>query len=285
MNGADMTKGVIYKASGSKYIREVLRSAKSLKYYNPDLPVTLFTDGDIKDHHYIDEVIEMDDPIRTMGDSLLNISDVMYERTLFLDSDTYVCDNIDDIFYLLDRSDIAVAFSPKRKTNEDISKCTAIPDVFPQYNSGVIALKRNPSIENFLKRWRDLYEEFDLKYNQPAMRRALFESDLEVSILPPEYNFRVRRLGVAHGKVKILHGRPGKDFDQIDRFEEKINSQTSLRVITWGAWPCKVHINSNKNILYVSIDNMHEFNAKRKEYGTLEMLSRAVDFLIKGLRQ
>jgi len=113
-----MDKGVIYKASGDQYINEVIKSVKSLKKHNPDIPVTLLTYGQIGTTEYFDRVIQLDKPIESMGDSILQPSDIVYEKTLFLDSDTYICSDIKDISYLLERSDVAITFSSIRETKK-----------------------------------------------------------------------------------------------------------------------------------------------------------------------
>ena len=44
--------------------------------------------------------------------------------------------------------------------------------------------------------------------DQPALRRALWEGDARLAVLPEEYNFRVVFPRVASGPVKVIHGRP-----------------------------------------------------------------------------
>lgn len=140
MSNQTMERGVIYKVSGGRYVKEVLKSAKSLKRFHPDLPITVLTDHQI-DSQFVDTVLELSNPMKSMGDSILKPEDIVYDYTLYLDSDTYICDDIIDVFYLLERSDVAMAFEPHRQTETDIPDYASIPSICPNFNAGVIALR------------------------------------------------------------------------------------------------------------------------------------------------
>lgn len=289
-----MNKGVVYKVSGDPYVQEAKKSASSIRSHNEDIKITLISDKDIQ-HHAIDNVVPLSHDVDGMGDSLLRPSDIQYERTLFLDSDTYICGDITGIFELLDRSDVVLAFSPNRTsdlsreqydsmTTDEVLQYTEIPDVFPNYNSGVIALHDSEPVHEMLNRWDELYQQWNIKYNQPSLRRALYESDLDISVLPPEYNFRVPYIGVAHGPVKIVHGRPSKSFEYVEKFRDEVNSSEYLRVTTFGKWPIRISTNMDSSLRFTLADKYHEAKYKRRRFGNKELSIRTVRFFGRQLR-
>jgi len=68
----------------------------------------------------------------------------------------------------------------------------------------------NERVSKFFVNWRELfYKHFDKwPYEQPTFRTALWQSDVSVYILPPEYNIRSR---VNREKQRKLHHEFGED--------------------------------------------------------------------------
>lgn len=83
-----MSKGVIYIATGEKYIQEALKSAASLKDKIPSLPITLFS-SEYVSSKVLNEVILIENPQYGWIDKITYISQTPYEETLFIDTDTY----------------------------------------------------------------------------------------------------------------------------------------------------------------------------------------------------
>ena len=163
------------------------------------------------------------DLLRQVIDAL----DVLPKRLLYLDSDTYLIEEIPDLFGMLDRFDFAAAHAPGRSTAHSVC---AIPDTFPEVNIGVIAMRNNEPVRRL---WQDtsrrLSECFATYGNndQAPLREALWNnSEVRLAILPPEYNCRFRFGTFVRGRVKILHGR-----GQYRKVAASINSRTGMR--TW----------------------------------------------------
>ena len=102
------------------------------RHHMPDLPITLYTERSVACPH-------LDEVVRFEADGYLaripRLASSPYERTLFLDSDTYVCGGpLTGAFDLLDEFDIALAHAPLRA----IPEVAGVPDAFPEYNAGVI---------------------------------------------------------------------------------------------------------------------------------------------------
>lgn len=246
-----MDNGVIYNVSGEGYRKLAIQSAQSLKRHNENLHVTLFTD-EFVDADVFDNQLLVESPIRSMGDSILSEAHFEYNRTLYLDADTYVSGNLDDIFELLDQFDIAIAQNRSRSrwTKPIYSKNPLnIPESFPEYNSGVIAYKNNPDVGTLFENWNQFYHDMELDFpsNQPALRYALYSTNIDIGTLPPEYNFMFHKLGYACGKVKIFHQGPSELDPQI--FAKDFNQCYDSRVLTWERYPYKIVYN-DKNLSY-----------------------------------
>lgn len=213
-----MQQGVIYIATGERHVAEALVSARSLKTHMPHLAVTLYTDQAAV-------ASEVDAVVAFAAHGYLSRIPALeaspYERTLFLDSDTYVCGDLAGLFALLDEFDIALAQSPTRA----IYEVEGVPDSFPEFNAGVMLYRRSPAVQAALRDWAERFARFQeqrdrgevrwlrpegkriLSHDQGALREALYWSRLRIATLPPEYNCRFTQPGFVDGPVKILHGR------------------------------------------------------------------------------
>ena len=141
--------GVLYVATGLKYIKAAIRSAKSVRVFSPDLPIHIFANWQDYEFKFDPSTIKLltvgkiDQPHRRSKIDYL--TQTPFERTLYLDTDTALNVEITPIFAVLDRFDVALCHAHRR--NEPIRNKTwriKIPDVFPQYNSGVFVYKKNP---------------------------------------------------------------------------------------------------------------------------------------------
>lgn len=217
-----VTKGVIYVATGERHVAEALVSARSLKTYMPDLPVTLFC-NQIMTNELLEHVFPVERHCWDPSVRIDHIGSSPYEHTLFLDTDTYVAGDLAELFSILERFEVALAHSPTRGAYRP----DGVPDSFPEFNGGVILFRRSSRVRDLFSRWaayyaRDLerlrrgeinwrareraFYHGDLP-DQPTLREALYDSDLRIATLPPEYNCRFSLPGFVDGHVKILHGK------------------------------------------------------------------------------
>jgi hypothetical protein len=201
------TRGVIYVATGQKHFAEALRSAKSVQRMMPGFPMAIFTDQAPPDGLF-ERVIKVEGGGLGRPAKIRAMANSPYEETLFLDSDTYMCQPCEDVFWPLARYDLAVVHEVYRNEYafEDF------PESFPALNTGVLAFRRNELTQAFFKDWEQSYTEvYSQKRpaDQPAFRHTLFESRLLHYILPHEYNFRTNYPVVLGGfaKAKIIHDR------------------------------------------------------------------------------
>jgi len=230
-----MTKGVLYVGTADRFIDEAIESAKSIKG-QCDLPIAIAAHRDI-DSPYVDKVIELADPDYGFADKVTAIPQSPWERTLYLDTDTYIDGDILPIFDLLDRVDVAVAHAPNRDEPQRIQD--EIPETFPEFNLGVIAYKDSQNTRELLNLWEKKYRKYENNAtDQPAFREAAWKfENIDIGTLPPEYNMFFNPVGFAAGRVKIFHGRVhdiesegGRQRFQLEHIVSKINQTTRPRV-------------------------------------------------------
>lgn len=184
--------GIIYIAFGERYIKEALFSAASSKKFS-DLSITLFTDKPV-DHPAIDNVILIDP--QHMRAKVDFIAQSPYDRTLYLDSDTWVRGALDDLFPILDRFDVAGVHDHSRKRvrwSKAIPDYDAIPYAFPEMNGGVMLFSNSPAAMECLLLWQKLFHQYRDQtggYDQPTLRLAMWQSKAGIHSLPIEYNVR-----------------------------------------------------------------------------------------------
>jgi len=265
-----MNTGVLYIASGEEYITEARHSAKSVLDYT-DVPVALLTDTPV-DESVFDHIIRDENVAAHHGDAGQHLSKSPFDRTLYLDTDTYVTADISELFTLLDRFGVAAAHAPYRNVApEAFSKNVneALPDIptaFPEYNRGVIAFddseETNAFLDSYRRIFRHHFEEYDISHDQVALRQALYQSNVRIATLPPEYNYRLTGPGYAQQRVKILHGR----HPNLDQISTELNRSTTPRATHWSP-------GSPKDLIVVESDSSPVGRDRTAKQLTRQLLS------------
>lgn len=207
------TPGILFAATGERFQKEAVLAARSVRQAMPGIPIILFTDDsqllDPDSRPAFDSVETLDQVTHNFQDKITALLNSPFDRTLFLDSDTFVVEDCSELFDLLDYFDFAAAQDPWRiDANADDSQ-----HAFPEYNSGVLAIKKSEAMTQLLKDWlarhRQMRAAHPLVGDQLSLRAAIYKTSLRVHALPPEYNFRTFCVNVAgaNARVKILHGR------------------------------------------------------------------------------
>jgi hypothetical protein len=220
-------RGILYVATGARHLGETVASAQSVRRHMPGLPIVLCTDQANLPPGLFDEVRRLENPRHSFIDKIAPLCDTPFERTVFLDTDTIVCDPIPDLFEILDRFDLAVAHAPFRHDRPFVT-----PNCFAEVNTGVMAYRRNDTVRALFRDWLRLYEKEVtetgvMDSDQPAFREALYRSSASLYVLPTEYNLRtVMPAAVGRCKVRIIHGR-APDMAVIER---RVNASKSIRL-------------------------------------------------------
>jgi hypothetical protein len=208
--------GILYVATGKKYIKAAMHSAKTVKKFCPELPTHLF--ADYQDYQLNFEqssspfttIKVVENPHRRSKLDYLALTP--YDRTLYLDTDTALNADISEVFQILDRFDVALCHAHRRNQpvrtriwREDI------PIAFPQFNSGVFLYKKSPEVIRFLETWASSFREAGFPQDQTTLRELIWLSDLRIATLPPEYNVRFMKYhhlwSQSEATTKIFHLR------------------------------------------------------------------------------
>ena len=210
-----MSKGFIYVASnnvsstGHDYVQEAIFSAESLRKHEPEAQITLFTDKKIKNKVFNEiKIVKMS--LRCKQNFLLESP---YEKTILLDTDTYVNHNLNDLFDLLDKYELVGCSDYSRKRIFPIPEYMNIPYGFSELNTGVVGYKKCKNFQKFIELWLHYYQKYRkiVPWDQPSCRIALWESNINLYMLPIEYNRRGK-----HTKEKCINLRKKGDprFDK-----------------------------------------------------------------------
>lgn len=222
--------GVIYVATDDDLVREAVLSAKSVKQHN-NVPITLVTNSSAR-HEVFDNYAQLDNPQENWLDKIAGMMKSPYERTLYLDTDTYIAGNFTELYAWLDRYDFA-AFPQVCHNTDDIH---GIPDTLKEYCTGVLLYR--DGLDAFFDKWYDNLDKNIEVYHGDiaAFRQTVWETDVQVASLPAEYNCKPRWAGTLHNDVVILHERlldidtmgASKRFDS-ESVVEKLNSVSGNR--------------------------------------------------------
>lgn len=222
-----MSEGVLYTATGTKFIDEAKISAQSLKKNMSGVNIAMITDEEVNSPLF-DKIISVDDLQSDFGASVLTPDMSPFDKTIFLDTDTYVCDDISELFNILDDFDLSVCLAPNRKPVPEV------PLPWREYNTGVISYSDSELAMELLEKWYGIYQEWrqkkGIERNQQSFTKAVYDVQPDVYTLPSEYNTRVQYPGYLGRKTKIVHGRHPAGLENI---EHLLNSRSDMRVF----WP------------------------------------------------
>ncbi len=208
------TQGILYVATGEKYIRAAIHSAESVRKHCPNLPTHLFADW--QNHAFkfdaspspFTSVEKILHPHRRSKVDYL--TQTPFDHTLYLDTDTTLNADIQPMFQILERFDIALGHAHRRNTPDRLGNWRIeLPQAFPQFNSGVFLYRKTPAVISFLEDWAQHFKEAGFLQDQMTLRELLWLSDLRIATLPPEYNVRYIKYhylwSKTEAKTKIFH--------------------------------------------------------------------------------
>lgn len=212
-----MNQGVVYVATGETCFLEASQSVASLKKHNPQLHTTLFTDKVYTKSEFDDFVI-IEDPEYSILDKARHLANTPYEKTLFLDADTFVTDSLQPFFDGLKYCDFSGTLECARGFWYEGE--LDIPKALCEINGGVLCFRKTAPVMKALKQWhpeqlktRKWLQKYGegkwmLTNDQPSLRKLIWSNrDIRVAILPDEFN-ALRLNGTRlWGKAIVAHGR------------------------------------------------------------------------------
>lgn len=231
--------GIMYSCFGEKYIAEAARAARSSLRHN-DIPHLIFAGGEVRDPPAGVTVVGFE-PISSAPfvDRIANMRRSPFERTLYLDVDTFVVDEMVGVFELLDHYDLALAQAPGYRGLDD----PEVPAAFPEFNCGVIAWRSSERVAAFLRSWEETHRAWLVEDvlsgldggahpsrseigDQPAFRRCAWQHGMRVATLPPEYNLRLGFPTTVVDRVRLLHGHTRRFETYARQYNSKIGPRS-----------------------------------------------------------
>ena len=181
--------GVFYISYGIQSLKSAIQSLKSLKKHNPNFNVAICTDlpakanlFDIvipyseKDLKEIESYFLKMNNVRTIKSKFINLSP--YDKTLYLDNDTLILGNLDEIFQFLNENDLILTKSAvwEWKDNKKLYAIELTSTDKYAINSGVFAFKKTPKTTELFDVWRrfckiELLESNDQRVLSDVIRR------------------------------------------------------------------------------------------------------------------
>jgi hypothetical protein len=230
-------RGLLYIAKGQTFVDEATLSARRAKTVMPDCPITIVTDRDVDAECFDQTIIDTD--TFTKSDKPRLMQETPYDRTIFLDTDTYLAESIAELFDLLDEFD--VAFRKNRSTshipdadsgNQTIN--AVVPEAFPEFNAGVIVYKSNEATMDLLVNW-DWYCVSSHEFDQRSLRPALYLSRARFTPIPNRFNCMHRNSNQLAGRVHVFHGplvsrQIGKNRIDLAEAMEKLGQSEESRL-------------------------------------------------------
>ncbi|MGH1368174.1 MAG: putative nucleotide-diphospho-sugar transferase [Maritimibacter sp.] len=185
-----MKTGVVYVATGGDYLALAQASARSLRAFEPEIAIDVFTDDvNAPEPGLFDQIHLIENPHRRS--KVECYGKTRFERTLYLDCDTLVLGPLGDLFDILERFDMAFTHDMRRNTKlVQTGYKHQTPYAFPQLNGGVILYRGTPPVRSFMEDWARRFAASGLDRDQPTLRDLLWETDLRYYVLPPEFNLR-----------------------------------------------------------------------------------------------
>ena len=148
-----MKRGIIYLASGGRsYLGELLTSFHSLRRFEPDLPVTVYSRFAVPRGLKNCTALPITSNEHPLKLKVLTLKESPYEETLFLDTDTTVLGPVAPIFDQLGTHDFAVANS--HEADWTVQPVRFVAMVRPRdYNTGVMLYRKTEPMRRFLAQW------------------------------------------------------------------------------------------------------------------------------------
>ncbi len=234
-------KGFLYVAAGDdSYLTEAVRSAESLRKVDPRARTCLISNNEslasaeltkVFDEH---RLVEEPSP-KNKTEGFLFKTKHMYslspfEKTIFVDTDTYFADSVNELFRILDYFDFCAAMGPKDYYYPIVDGQPLRG--FQPYNTGVLGFNKSETCERVFHTW---YSNFEGKIQnntlrngeggQPSFNEAILSEDARICTLPNNYNARTPYTLSLKGKVKIIHDH----HPAVAKMSKEINRTTRSR--------------------------------------------------------
>lgn len=202
-------------------VKEAVRAAESVRVAftnGSDIPIALITNAAFMTREKVFSKVIVWNETQVLDKSLrLRIKiqamcESPFERTLFLDTDTMVLEDVTELFDIVSVYDVALAERPPFRPSYASGAMAHIKNT---YNTGMILFRRNARTHILFQAWAFRYYQKRSHRSHFLDQKALWKvmthfdvPDLRVAELPFSYNFRPKPFSrLFHGPIRILHHR------------------------------------------------------------------------------
>lgn len=192
-------RGFLYIATADPYLREAQRSAERASRVM-DLPISLVSHK-LPDTDVFDDIIIDHSATNTVADKSRNLLKTPYKQTIFLDSDTYIIEDVSGLFDCLKYSPLAVTLDSYEGSLHDRAD-QKIPRTFPEFQTGVIVYAQTAAVTDFINSWQQNHHPNESP-DQLSFRRTLYDHDIPMNLFSTRYNTFIGTS--VYGPVKIIH--------------------------------------------------------------------------------
>ena len=229
----DVTAGVIYFVTSKSWrmfhYGMAVKSVQSLKQHMPWLETLLFTNIEKITTEHFDRVIYTGYPEKMWVYKWECLQKSPFDYTLHLDADTYICSDFSEVFEMMKRFDLVTCLSPHYGLDE---KIPGVPSCYPEPAGGFLLWRKNKETSRWIDRTLQLLRARRrfFRADEPTIRQSMFESDMQIGIIPWEYTCVYGVPGYLESKVKIMHGHA----PEIEKDAEIFNSVDGRRIYDGG---------------------------------------------------
>lgn len=249
-------RGLIYSSFNEGSAGELSASAARAKAIMPGIHITAFAQYDVSNVDNFIRIGRMTVPDKALSDypdqgfywKVKNAGRGPYKTSIFLDTDTYIVEPIWSIFELIEsgKYHLAVVHDAGRFAHD-------VPDCFGSFNTGVIAYDNSQETQGFFTLWWDYFVERGSAFaDQPTFQKALYDSGLQFTTLPVEYNLRYIFPVWLWSKVSILHGRAGGEPEDVAKKMNAHYNDPRLWVPRYANKDGKIICRFNKGDMWVA---------------------------------
>lgn len=242
------TCGAVYVAFGTPYLAMALVSATTLRASNPDLAIHIISDHPANIggampfwNDSIDIWTQIDDDPKNNRRYKTGLqSYVNFDKVVYLDSDTIITGDMSVAFKYLEYFDLCARAHRGMQTHSNLAKVKLFDDGLtvqdlPHWNGGVIFFRNNKRTKSFFQNWQKEFLRLGQKFDQPALAKALIESDCRILSLDERWNGGFKRIKDDKGGIPLvahyhsaLDSRIEGEIRNIAKIIERTTSQDAL---------------------------------------------------------
>jgi hypothetical protein len=243
--------GYLYVVSGKRWSFEAMKAITRLRSLS-EYPICVICDKNYENLQFLANKINNFElkilpnlENKNFVSKVLGMINTPFLNTLYMDTDTFVVENVDTVFSLTDFCDMSLSINNVFSTSLN-SVTDKYKNVFSEFNTGVILYKSTKDVFNLLNEWYNNIQKKHYSndyFDMPQFRNTLINTEFFVRILPLHENYNsygYRTYKIISGKVYIIHERFGTywnsysekmlDSDKMEKIAKQINRKTTKRL-------------------------------------------------------